>query len=219
LLFALLLVGAGEMQAQPEARVYFNRYEWVGLAGGYAAGRWRYELNTSWHQVKFIGLHSQWYQESPFSPGVVVFEEDVWRESMTTLTARVLRTGKKERPRFKLYYGLYLRYLAEGAKLKEPHWGADEEEVVNKFGAITKTRSNDICFGFLLGARGNIASNVFWDANLSLFPVRYTFRKQYYTDGSVLHFNGFSATYFEGDYTGHVLQVGIGYRFDTPMTQ
>jgi len=215
LFIACLLFVSVDAWTQPEARVYYNRFEWTGVAGGYQVNRWRYELSASWHQKEFVGLYSQWYQESPTN-AVTVFEDDVWRKRTSTLTGRVIRSGKKPRPWFGLYYGAYLRYIHEPSKLMEPHWGTEEEEVIAKFGAITSSTYNDICFGVLLGARGTIVKNVFWDANLALLPAWYSTRKQHYTDGSEFVFKDFLFTYLADDYTGHVLQIGIGYKFAMP---
>jgi hypothetical protein len=213
-LLMCLLFGAAEIAAQPEVRVYYNKYEWVGVSAGYTAARWRYELGGSWHQKELIGPWSSGHPDSIINGYLAfpVFKNDVWMQSITTITGRILRTGKRATPKFGLYYGIYFRCTLEKSELTEAKWGPMDYDMATRYAAVTSESSWRLGTGLVFGARGTIEGGVFWDMNLSFLPFFYESNHYYYYDGREKKqlWSGFS---YMAEDPGYFFQIGLGYKF------
>lgn len=214
-LLAGFLLGSADLVAQPEARVYYNKFELVGVSAGYTVNRWRYELGGSWNQKEWIGLYASGHPDSLIGGYIAypVFEDDVWTHSKTTITGRILRTAKKSRPRFGWYYGIYLRCTLEKSKLTEAHWSEMEYDMATRYTAVMSVDSWRICTGLVFGARGTIAAGLFWDVNVAILPIIFMGKENWHNyDGRVDTYPLAGATYF-AENSGYFFQIGLGYRF------
>jgi hypothetical protein len=214
LLLSWLLLDNMVTLAQPELRAYYNKFEWAGLAAGYSVSRWRFEASGSYHPGQVVGPHATGHPDSLINGYITypVFEDDVWEQNTTTVTARILRSLKKQRPAFGLYYGIYLRYVGQKSTLTDPHWSVVEDDFVNRYRTPTSGRYSKVGAGLVFGARGTIAGNVFWDVNISFLPFVYSEQTWHYTDGNDDSQIWSGATYLAED-ARHFFQGGIGYKF------
>jgi hypothetical protein len=208
LLLSSFLFAWVQALAQPELRVYYNKFEQVGVSAGYSVNRWRFELNGSSYSNELIGPQRLRHPDH----AVRVFEDDIWKRETTTLTGRIVKSGKKAGPRFGLYYGIYLRFVLQNSELTEKNWSTYELDFASRRSIVTSVEYREVCPGFVFGARGAIGQNVFWDASLALLPIVRGHQNWHYSNGHIDRTKLSGVTYLSAD-ESHLLQVGIGYKF------
>jgi len=206
--------------SQPEARVYIDVYERLGLSAGYGLERARFELSGGYRvdhvpAVDYVEQAHPWSSFELASQAMQTFSDNTWQENTATLTARVLWWGKKERKWFKIYFGAYMRCLMRSASPDSESWSiADQDFMDNNRMPVYKKYVN-VFGGLIIGARGAITGNFFWDANagLKLLPWFYEYSRLDYNDGTEDKQSYHSAGYQYSAPGDNILQIGVGYKF------
>ena len=219
-LWAFLLGFSISAVAQPEARIYGDIFEKVGVGGGYSQKRWRFEL-TAGYRVDHVPAEDYLEQAHPWPSALLAqqaratFSDNTWQENTKTFTVRVIRTAEKERKSLNFYYGLYMRCKAMKAKPDTEDWSDSDEAFMQDNWAPSSAKTVDVFGGFLFGCRGTIKSNFFWDVNfgLKLIPWFYRYEQLSYNDGTADTESYQMAGYQYASPGETILQLGIGYKF------
>ena len=206
--------------AQPEVRVSLGLYEKFGIAGGYSLKRTRFDFGSAFRfdhnpASDYIAMAHPWpsflVQQAAFN----TFSDNTWQENTTILTARVLRMEKGNFPKFRLYYGVYVRCIITNAAPDKEGWSNADNTFEDNHRMPVSYKDVNVIAGLVFGVRGQIKGNVFWDANIGfkLIPWFYQYTKLSYNDGTSDQESFQKAGYQYYSPGDLILQVGLGYRF------
>jgi hypothetical protein len=213
-----LLTGAA--YSQPEARVYTDIYERLGLSAGYTLGRSRVELNGGYRvdhvpAVDYVEQVHGWTSFNLATQAMQNFSDNTWQENTATLTIRALFSGKIERKWLGLYYGAYMRCLMRSSSPDRDSWSAADRDFMDNNRMPVYKKYVNVFGGLIAGVRGRIACNFFWDASvgLKLVPWFYEYSRLDYNDGTEDRQSYVSVGYQYSAPGDSILQFGIGYKF------
>jgi hypothetical protein len=218
LIYAMMHISSAK--AQPEARIYAGIYEKIGIAGGYSLERTTFDLSGTFRVEhppanNYVIMSHPWSSRFLFDEAMQTFAENTWQENTKIFTARVLRWEKGNYPRFRLYYGIFVRCIMKNATPDEQGWSAADKDFMEDNRMPVLYKDVNVFAGFSFGARGQIKGNIFWDANLGfkLIPWFYQYAKLTYNDGT-----SDMESYQRAGYQYHapgdfILQAGLGYKF------